>query len=247
MTVAAASAAEAEVLAKTLFLAGSAERATAEAEALGIPAVLVTRDGATLLAGGLGMKSDPTFWILARASGLVAYALLTSSVLAGLVLKARPFGRSLRPATVTDLHRFLALLGLGALVAARARARPRQHRAHLACGAARPRTRPLPAALDGLGVLAAELMLLVYASFSVRTRIGIAHLAAPALGHLPRLRPRHRPRARRRHRQRHDRGRSRSTAPPSAPSSPPPPGAHSSHPPKEVRTVYPHRDRPLAV
>ena len=56
------------------------------------------------------MKSDPTFWILARASGLMAYALLTSSVLAGLVLKARPFGRSLRPATVTDVHRFLALL-----------------------------------------------------------------------------------------------------------------------------------------
>jgi FAD:protein FMN transferase len=54
VTVAAPSAAEAEVLAKTLFLAGSAERATAEAEALGIPAVLVTRAGATLLAGGLG-------------------------------------------------------------------------------------------------------------------------------------------------------------------------------------------------
>ena len=62
------------------------------------------------------MKSDPTFWILARASGLMAYALLTSSVLAGLVLKARPFGHSLRPATVTDVHRFLALLGLGSLV-----------------------------------------------------------------------------------------------------------------------------------
>ena len=62
------------------------------------------------------MKSDPTFWILARASGLMAYALLTSSVLAGLVLKARPFGRALRAAVVTDVHRFLALLGLGALV-----------------------------------------------------------------------------------------------------------------------------------
>ena len=37
------------------------------------------------------MKSDPTFWILARTSGLVAYALLTASVLAGLVLKSRPF------------------------------------------------------------------------------------------------------------------------------------------------------------
>ena len=61
------------------------------------------------------MKSDPTFWILARSSGLVAYALLSTSILAGIVLKARPFGTTLKPATITDLHRFLALLGLGAL------------------------------------------------------------------------------------------------------------------------------------
>ena len=61
------------------------------------------------------MKNDPTFWFLARASGLTAYILLTASVLAGLVLKSRPFGRALKPATVTDLHRFLALLGLGAV------------------------------------------------------------------------------------------------------------------------------------
>ena len=53
------------------------------------------------------MKNDPTFWLLARASGLTAYALLTASVLAGLVLKSRPF-RSLKPAAVTDTHRFLA-------------------------------------------------------------------------------------------------------------------------------------------
>ena len=60
------------------------------------------------------MKTDPTFWLLARASGLTAYALLTASVLAGLVLKSRPF-RGLKPAAVTDTHRFLALLGLGAI------------------------------------------------------------------------------------------------------------------------------------
>jgi sulfoxide reductase heme-binding subunit YedZ len=61
------------------------------------------------------VKTDPTFWLLARASGLTAYALLTASVLAGLVLKSRPFGRALRAASVTDVHRFLALLGLGML------------------------------------------------------------------------------------------------------------------------------------
>jgi len=96
------------------------------------------------------VKSDPTFWILARASGLLAYALLTASVLAGLVLKARPLGTALKPATVTDLHRFLSLLGLGAL------------------------------SLHGLALLfdtavpisLADLMLLIHASFSLRKRIG---------------------------------------------------------------------------
>ena len=118
------------------------------------------------------MKTDPTFWILARASGLLAYALLTTSLLAGLVLKARPFGAALRPATVTDLHRFLALLGLGAVTL---------HGAALLLDRAVPFTvaqllvpglapyRPL---WTGLGVLAAELMLVVYASFAVRRRIG---------------------------------------------------------------------------
>ena len=60
------------------------------------------------------MHHDPTFWLLARASGLTAYLLLTLSVLAGLVLKSRPTTR-LRPATVTEVHKTLAVTGLGAL------------------------------------------------------------------------------------------------------------------------------------
>ena len=69
---------EAEVIAKSLFLAGDAERAAAEADELQSPAVLVTCDGRTVLAEGC-MKNDPTYWLLARASGLVAYAILTAS------------------------------------------------------------------------------------------------------------------------------------------------------------------------
>lgn len=61
------------------------------------------------------MHHDPTFWLLARASGLTAYVLLTLSVLAGLVLKSRPTTR-LRPAGVADVHKTLALSGIGALV-----------------------------------------------------------------------------------------------------------------------------------
>ena len=53
VTVVAATARESEVLAKTLFLAGSAGAAY-EADARGTPAVLVTADGETILAGGLG-------------------------------------------------------------------------------------------------------------------------------------------------------------------------------------------------
>jgi sulfoxide reductase heme-binding subunit YedZ len=118
------------------------------------------------------VKGDPTFWILARAGGLLAYVLLTSSVLAGLVLKARPFGTTLKPAAITDLHRFLALLGLGAVFL---------HGLALVLDTAVPISvadllvpglapyRPLA---TGLGVLAAELMLVVYASFALRKRIG---------------------------------------------------------------------------
>jgi len=53
-TAVAACAAEAEVLATSLFLAGDAGRAATEADAGGVPAVLVLSDGSTILAGGLG-------------------------------------------------------------------------------------------------------------------------------------------------------------------------------------------------
>ena len=52
VTVTAATAVEAEVLAKALFLAGE-EGAVAEADGLGVPALLVTRDGRVRRAGGL--------------------------------------------------------------------------------------------------------------------------------------------------------------------------------------------------
>jgi len=53
VTVAAGSAAEAEVLATTLFLAGDSRRALDEADLAAIPTVLVTSAGEVLLAGGL--------------------------------------------------------------------------------------------------------------------------------------------------------------------------------------------------
>lgn len=119
------------------------------------------------------MKHDPTFWLLARAAGLAAYVLLTGSVLAGLAVKSRPFGKAVKPAAQTEMHRMLALLGLGTLVV------------HgLALTLDQTVKMPLQALVVPLassyrplavafGVLAAELMALVYASFSVRKRIGV--------------------------------------------------------------------------
>lgn len=115
---------------------------------------------------------DPTFWILARASGLTAYVLLTLSVLAGLTVKSKPF-KTLRLPAVTDLHRFLALLGLGAVAI---------HGITLVLDTT---VKITPAALllpglvpyrpvwTALGVLAGELMALIYVSFALRKRIGM--------------------------------------------------------------------------
>lgn len=118
------------------------------------------------------MKTDPTFWILARASGFTAYALLTSAVLLGLLVKSRPFGRAIKAATATDLHRFVSLLAVGAIVV---------HGLALVLDKAVPISiqslfvpgiasyRPFG---TGLGVVAAELTVLIIASFSLRRFIG---------------------------------------------------------------------------
>jgi predicted ferric reductase len=47
-------------------------------------------------------------WYVARATGYVAWALLTSSVITGLLFSARLTRRHPTPAWVLDLHRFLA-------------------------------------------------------------------------------------------------------------------------------------------
>ena len=118
------------------------------------------------------MKADPTFWMLARATGLTAYVLLTTSILAGLVLKSRPF-RSLRPAAVTDTHRFLAMLGLGAVAL---------HGVALVLDST-VRITPLALLVPGLvayrpaavaaGVAGGWLLALITASFWLRKRMGI--------------------------------------------------------------------------
>jgi sulfoxide reductase heme-binding subunit YedZ len=47
------------------------------------------------------------WWYQARAAGLVAYVLLSASIVLGLALTTRLFGRRPRPAWLLDLHRWL--------------------------------------------------------------------------------------------------------------------------------------------
>jgi len=114
---------------------------------------------------------DPTFWLLARATGITAYVLVTASVVAGIVLASRTRGR-LGPAARVELHKTLALTALGAIAA---------HALALTLDAT-VRIPPLALAVPGLspyrpvavgaGVLAGWLLLVVVVSFRVRRRIG---------------------------------------------------------------------------
>jgi sulfoxide reductase heme-binding subunit YedZ len=119
------------------------------------------------------VKSDPTFWLLARATGLTADALLTTSVLAGLTVKSRPLGARVKAAVVTDLHKFISLLGLGA-VALHGLVLTLDSTVRMPLAALLvPGVSPYRPLATGIGVLAAELMLVIYLSFSLRRRIGV--------------------------------------------------------------------------
>lgn len=116
---------------------------------------------------------DPTFWILVRSSGLTAYTLLTLSLLAGLVVKSRPFGRAVKAASVTDTHRFLSLLALAG-VAIHGIALVLDTVVKIPLGVLLlPGASPYRPVATGLGVVGAELALLIVVSFPLRKRIGM--------------------------------------------------------------------------
>jgi DMSO/TMAO reductase YedYZ heme-binding membrane subunit len=111
------------------------------------------------------VKTDPTFWLLARASGMTAYALLTATVLAGLVHKSRV-------RNVLDLHRFLPTLAFG-MLALHGVALVLDRTVHMPlAGLLVPGASPYRPVAVALGVLACELMVVVAVSFSLRRRIG---------------------------------------------------------------------------
>lgn len=56
--------------------------------------------------------SEHIWWYVARASGLVAWGVLTASMAFGLTLSTRLFGRGVAPAWLLALHRYLGALSL---------------------------------------------------------------------------------------------------------------------------------------
>jgi DMSO/TMAO reductase YedYZ heme-binding membrane subunit len=119
------------------------------------------------------MKTDPTYWILARAAGLTAYALLTCSALFGLVLRSRPFGKRVKAPTMLDVHRFTALLALSALVA-HGVGLLYDTTIHIDLAALLvPGRIPYRPVWTGVGVVTAELTVVIAASFRFRKRIGM--------------------------------------------------------------------------
>ena len=59
--------------------------------------------------------SPQTWWYVARASGIVAWLMLSASVIWGIVLASGAFPSHRRPAWLLDLHRWLGALTVGFL------------------------------------------------------------------------------------------------------------------------------------
>lgn len=116
--------------------------------------------------------TDPTFWIAARVTGLVAFGLMTATMLFGLLLAGRGRPSWARPADIVDLHKTLSLgalvmTGLHGVTLVLDRAVDIPVTALLVPGMV-----PYRPLWTSLGVIAAWLALGVHTSFSLRKRIG---------------------------------------------------------------------------
>jgi sulfoxide reductase heme-binding subunit YedZ len=108
--------------------------------------------------------------LLARASGLTAYALLTTTALVGLTVKSRVVKP---PAAAVDLHRFVALVALG-MLGLHGASLALDRTLHLGPAAlVVPGLSPYRPVAVALGVVALELAVLLVLSFPLRRRIGI--------------------------------------------------------------------------
>lgn len=117
------------------------------------------------------MTDLPVVWVTNRAAGILALFLLTLSMVAGLVLKTRPFGRLVRNISAIELHRALTIASLTAVAL---------HGVMLAMDTTIdigwsdllvPGTLPFKPLWTAFGVLSAELMLIIAVSYRFRRRL----------------------------------------------------------------------------
>jgi sulfoxide reductase heme-binding subunit YedZ len=118
------------------------------------------------------MTPDMLPWVLARATGVAALVLLTGAMVAGLLVRTRTAVGPVKGSGMVDLHRLMSLLALLATAT---------HGVFLMQDATVeisplalvvPGLVPYRPVWTGIGVVAAELALLVHLSFRVRKRIG---------------------------------------------------------------------------
>lgn len=112
-------------------------------------------------------------WVISRATGLAAFALVSAAIVAGLLVRTRSPVAGLRGAALVDVHRHLSLLALlamgvhgGALLFDRA-----IHPGVLQLVV--PGMLSYRPVATGIGVAAGELALLIHISFRLRGRIGV--------------------------------------------------------------------------
>jgi len=113
-------------------------------------------------------------WVISRATGFTAFALIAGAMIAGLLVRTRAAVGPLKGAGMVDLHRHLSFLGLVAIAV---------HGGALLFDATvdvSPAALLIPGLIDyrpvatGIGVAAAELALLIHLSFRYRSTIGVA-------------------------------------------------------------------------
>ena len=121
-----------------------------------------------------GVNVGHTPWYISRASGLVAFALLSGSVILGLMLSTKSQSPAIPKAMAFELHQFLAFLGL-AFIGIHAGSLLFDGFLHFTpAGLLVPFASPYRPMATGAGVIAAWAAALVTASFWARKRIGYA-------------------------------------------------------------------------
>lgn len=116
--------------------------------------------------------TDPTFWIAARVTGLVAFGLMTATMLAGLMLAGRARPSWAKPADVMALHRTLSLSAL-VMMGAHGVALVLDRAVDIPIAALLvPGMVPYRPLWTSLGVVAAWLAVAIHLSFSLRKHIG---------------------------------------------------------------------------